>query len=224
VNEDLETRHRLLEAAAQLFARRGFKDVTVREICHASRANVAAVNYHFHGKLGLYTAVVGTAIDAIRGTSDMARHAGKGETAEQKLRIYMRVFLERIAANERDSWISQLISREMSEPTPAFDLIIRHAIRPRIKYLGGLVSELLGCPLSDDRVIRCIASIQSQVLFCLNPGVARVFPNFNLTPPAIDALADHIAEFSLAGIRAIGGRRSGVSAPVPTRRRRGAAS
>jgi AcrR family transcriptional regulator len=215
VNEDLETRHRLLEAAALLFARRGFKDVTVREICRASRANVAAVNYHFHGKLGLYRAVVNTAVDAIRGTSDMARQAGEGETAEQRLRIYLRVFLERIAANERDSWISQLIGREMSEPTPAFDLIIRRAIRPRIKYLGGLVSELLGCPPSDARVIKCIASIQSQALFCLNPGVARVFPAFKLTPPAIDELAEHIAEFSLAGIRAIKARRS---APASVRK------
>jgi len=217
VNEDLETRHRLLEAAALLFARRGFKDVTVREICRASRANVAAVNYHFHGKLGLYTAVVATAVDAIRGTSDMARQAGAGESAEQQLRIYLRVFLERIAANERDSWISQLIGREMSEPTPAFDLIIRQAIRPRLKYLGGLVSELLGCPPSDPRVVKCIASIQSQVLFCLNPGVARVFPAFNLTPSTIAELADHIAEFSLAGIRAI---RSGSLSVRKGRRRR----
>ena len=223
MNEDLETRQRLLEAAALLFARRGFKDVTVREICRASRANVAAVNYHFHGKLGLYRAVVDTAVDAIRGTSDLARQAGEGETAEQKLRVYLRVFLERIAANERDSWISQLISREMSEPTPAFDLIIRQAIRPRLKYLGGLVSELLGCPPSDARVIKCIASIQSQVLFCLNPGVARVFPAFNLTPPAIDDLADHIAEFSLAGIRAIKAARS-ASASVRQGRRRSTAS
>jgi hypothetical protein len=111
----------------------------------------------------------------------------------------------------------------MSEPTPAFDLIIRQAIRPRLKYLGGLVSELLGCPPSDARVIKCIASIQSQVLFCLNPGVARVFPAFNLTPPAIDELADHIAEFSLAGIRAI---KAGRSAPASVRkgRRRSTAS
>jgi AcrR family transcriptional regulator len=223
VNEDLETRHRLLEAAALLFARRGFKDVTVREICRASCANVAAVNYHFHGKLGLYTAVVDTAIDAIRGTSDMARQAGKGESAEQQLRIYVRVFLERIVANERDSWIFLLISREMSEPTPAFDLIIRQAIRPRLKYLGGLVSELLGCPPGDVGVTRCIASIQSQILFCLNPGVARVFPMFNLTSPAIDELAHHIAEFSLAGIRAIRSQRSGP-ASVPQGRRRRTAS
>jgi AcrR family transcriptional regulator len=200
---DLETRQRLLESAARLFARRGFKDVTVREICRAARANVAAVNYHFRGKLGLYTAVVRMAIDEIRGTSDSARQAGEGASAEEKLRIYIRVFLKRIAENGRDSWIHQLISREMADPTPAFDLIIKQAIRPRLEYLGGLVSELLDCPPKDPRVIRCVAGLQSQFLFCMNPAAARVHPAFNLTPQAIEQQAEHILVFSLGGIRAV---------------------
>ena len=52
-NGDRETRDRLLKASTRLFADRGFKHVTVREICRAARANVAAVNYHFGDKLGL---------------------------------------------------------------------------------------------------------------------------------------------------------------------------
>ena len=45
--DDQETRQRLLISAERLFADRGFKKVTVREICRAARANVAAINYHF---------------------------------------------------------------------------------------------------------------------------------------------------------------------------------
>ena len=41
---DRETRFRVLQAAERLFAERGFKKVTVREICRAAKANVAAVN------------------------------------------------------------------------------------------------------------------------------------------------------------------------------------
>jgi AcrR family transcriptional regulator len=200
---DRETRQRLLEAAARLFSRRGFKDVTVREICRAARANVAAVNYHFKGKLGLYTAVVRMAIDEIRGTSDSARQAGEGASAEEQLRIFINLFLQRVVLNGRDSWIQQLISREMSDPTPAFDLIIKLAIRPRIEYLSGLVAELLVCPLEDPRVVRCVAGVQSQLLFLLNPAVARVHPAFKMTPAAIERLGEHILAFSLGGIRAV---------------------
>ena len=61
---DRETRERLLQVAKQLFADRGFRNVTVREICRDAHANVAAVNYHFGDKLGLYRAVLQSAIDA----------------------------------------------------------------------------------------------------------------------------------------------------------------
>ena len=64
VSDDRDTRERLIEAAGQLFADHGFRKVTVREICRVAHANVAAVNYHFGDKLGLYREVLDTAIAA----------------------------------------------------------------------------------------------------------------------------------------------------------------
>ena len=55
--QDRETRERLLSTAERLFAERGFSKVTIREICKSARANVAAVNYHFNGKKGLYQCI-----------------------------------------------------------------------------------------------------------------------------------------------------------------------
>src|SRR6202162_2137136 len=94
--KDRETRNRLLNVAARLFAARGCKKVTVREICRAARANVAAVNYHFGDKLGLYREVLQSAIDAMRATNDAARQAGVGQTADEQLRRYITVFVHRL--------------------------------------------------------------------------------------------------------------------------------
>ena len=66
---DRETRQRLLHVAERLFAERGFRYVTVREICRAAGANVAAVNYHFGDKLGLYREIVQSAVERMRATS-----------------------------------------------------------------------------------------------------------------------------------------------------------
>ena len=43
---------------AKIFADRGYHAATIREICDAAGANIAAVNYHFGDKLALYTEVV----------------------------------------------------------------------------------------------------------------------------------------------------------------------
>ncbi len=52
------TQDRLLDAAEQLFADKGFDDVSIRDLAAAADVNVAAVNYHFQGKENLYHEVV----------------------------------------------------------------------------------------------------------------------------------------------------------------------
>jgi AcrR family transcriptional regulator len=204
---DRETRERVLRAAAQLFADRGFKKVTVRDICRAARANVAAVNYHFGDKSGLYREVLQRAIDIVRATSDAARTAGEGRPAEERLRRYIHVSLCRAVAEGHANWISRLIHREIADPTPAFDTLVDQGIRPRIDDLSVIVAELLGCELNDERVARCVVSIHSQwVLFVPNSIASRLRSKFQVRNESPDRVAEHIADFSLAGIRAVTSR------------------
>ena len=55
-HKDAGTRERLLCAAREVFAARGVKEATVRDICALAQANVAAVNYHYGGKDRLFMA------------------------------------------------------------------------------------------------------------------------------------------------------------------------
>jgi AcrR family transcriptional regulator len=199
---DFETHARLLNAAARLFAARGFKDVTVREICAAAQANVAAVNYHFGGKLGLYQQVVSKAIDTMRGTTDAARAAGVGLAPEEKLRAYVRVFLRRVGSDGQDSWIHSMMAREIADPTPALDRIAEEVIAPRVDYVASLVSEITGHG-DDDMVRRCALSVQSQCHAAMPHPLATRALRLSTDEAAIDQLAEHIANFSLAGIRAV---------------------
>jgi AcrR family transcriptional regulator len=204
MTRDLETRARLLKAAEKLFADRGFKKVTVRDICRAARANVAAVNYHFGDKLGLYREVMQAAIGGMRGTNDAARQAGEGQPPEEQLRRYIAIFVHRLLTPGNDT-VHRLVTREMNDPTPALDALVEQGVRPRVEYLSGLIAAIIGGDPGDQRVLRCVASVQSQTLaYMPNPIAARLGLANKPTPANLDEIADHIAEFSLAGVHAVG--------------------
>ena len=206
-DRDLETRERLLRTAERLFADRGFRNITVRDISRAARANVAAVNYHFGSKLGLYREVLERAADGMNATTDAAKQAGAGCAADEQLRRFVQIFLRRVMSADASASIHRLINREISDPTPALDALVDRGLKPRIEYLRGVVAELLGADPDDPRVLRCVASVQSQAITYLpNALAARLMGRSKMTPEQIDETAAHIAEFSLAGIRAIARR------------------
>lgn len=224
---DRETRDRLLAVATPLFATRGLKKVTVREICRAAAANVAAVNYHFGDKLGLYREVLQLAIDSMRATCEAGRRAGDGQPTAERLRRFVRVYMTRVLLDSDQSVTHKLIARELSDPTAAFDDLVEQGMRPRIEYLSVLVADLLGCDLHDPRVLRSVASIQAQTIFYFpNPVLARLGLKPRLTAHDVNTLVDHITMFSVAGIRAL--HEAGASAagsrppyiPVSTRSRK----
>ena len=203
--QDLETRERLLSAAARLFAERGFSKVTVRDICRKAQANVAAVNYHFRGKTGLYEEVLRAAIATMQGTTEAARKAGAGRPPHERLEAYISVFLQRVVEG-RDKWIHQLMIRELSDPTPALDIVVEQVIRPRVAYLADIVAALIGCDIDDVRVGRSVMSVHAQIQAQLvgHPVAKRLRLHPPVTPDTLRDLAEHITRFSLAGIASVG--------------------
>jgi AcrR family transcriptional regulator len=56
--EKQQTKDRLLDAAEQLFANKGFENVSIRELASEADVNIAAINYHFQGKENLFREVI----------------------------------------------------------------------------------------------------------------------------------------------------------------------
>jgi hypothetical protein len=94
--------------------------------------------------------------------------------------------------------------RELSDPTPALDMVLDEVIRPRMAYLCGIVAELLDAPVDAEPVARCAMSVHAQCVALINPFAGRLSHAFEHSPQALDAMADHIVRFSLAGVRDVG--------------------
>jgi AcrR family transcriptional regulator len=203
---DQRTRRRIVEAATTLFAGRGFKDVTIRAICREARANVAAVNYHFGDKRGLYTEVIQSAAGVMLEATDAARRAGEGQPPAGQLAAYIRVHAESVfAASAKPramSALHQLIHRELHDPTPGMPAIIERIFRPRFDYLRGVVAALLDAPPDDARVVRSALGIHSLVV-SFKPNV--IFDRLRGKVPGafdLESVIEHVTAFSLAGLRA----------------------
>lgn len=199
-----ETRRQLLEAAGEVFAEAGFRDATVREICRRADANIAAVNYHFGDKETLYTEVLrysqGRALEKYPPLLGVATDA----PPEKKLRAFVQSLLLRIFDKGPTAWHGKLMLREMIEPTAALDSIVEERVRPMAAQLWQIVSEILGCPLNDERVRLCGFSVVSQCVFYhhCRPIVSRLFPDKLPQDTAnIKRLAEHITKFSLAAMK-----------------------
>jgi AcrR family transcriptional regulator len=198
-----ETRAQLLEAAAEVFARAGFKAATVREICQKAGANIAAVHAHFGDKEALYADVLSHALKRARQKYPPDLGLGVKVSAEDRLHAFVHSFLLRIFDDSPHAHHAKLMAREMVEPTGALDRLVRDEIGPMARTLMDIVRSLLGRGASDALVRQYGMSVVSQVLFYhhCRPVVTRLFPDMKFTPKTIQELARHITRFSLAALK-----------------------
>lgn len=66
----MDTKRKLIEIGAELFAERGYNGVSIRDLVHRAKVNLGAVTYHFGGKDGLFEAVIADRITPIRESMD----------------------------------------------------------------------------------------------------------------------------------------------------------
>ena len=191
---------RLLEAAGEEFACKGYDATRIRAICERARANLAAVNYHFGDKQQLYVAAVLHAHQC--GFDASFDEVSASITPAEQLRSFVHHFLSRVLAiNNPNDWRHKLMVREMLHPTSASDVLIREAIRPKFERLHHIMRQF--CPHADDRKLNVLAfSVIGQ---CLHYKMARTVNQRLIGQEAFDALdldylTEHISSFCLAAV------------------------
>lgn len=212
-DNDLDTtRVRILEAAGQMFAERGFESTTVRDICQAAGANIAAVNYYFGDKERLYIEAV---VRAHRWRLDQATLPNWDANTPPRKRLadFIHTFFRRVLGGPDDTWRTRLVMREIMQPTAACAEIAQSNIRPQFEILQGILRELL--PDSSDEELHLTAfSIVGQCLFyhVAGPIIRNLVDQCEYSSYDIDKLAEHVTQISLAAIDAKAARSSRAEA------------
>jgi AcrR family transcriptional regulator len=195
-------RTRLVEAAGEVFAELGYHDATIRKICERAGVNIAAVNYHFRDKSGLYTEVVRQSM-RVEQLESVRAALNQTATPEEILRAVIKARLQSLSGMDLGDWHFRIMAHELAKPTPAINQVVNEAIRPIFQRLREEIGKILGLPRDDQKTRLCAHSIIGQILFYAfaRPVIARLWPDLKMTPEQVNLIANHIADFSLAYLR-----------------------
>ncbi|MBW1988737.1 MAG: CerR family C-terminal domain-containing protein [Deltaproteobacteria bacterium] len=206
-----EAKERILDAAEKLFAEKGYRAVTVREITEAAGCNIASVNYHFGSKKGLYLQVferrwvpraerLGAYFrKQVEEEPDMEGSPLAGALAA--------AMLSGPLTEEERKRHHQLAAREMTQPTEAFTLLAQKAFEPMFRLLSEHLRETYRWE-DEQTLALCTFSLLGLSLY------------FNLARPLVSwitgqeydqdfarRLTRHIARFAGGGLAACGKER-----------------
>ncbi|MBJ2158261.1 TetR/AcrR family transcriptional regulator [Variovorax sp. IB41] len=207
------TRLHILETAGRLFAERGFAEATSKEICTRAGTNMAAINYHFNGRDGLYEAVLIEAHSQLVSIDELVGLASVSNDPRQKLRALLTHLIE-VGGQPKAPWGFRVVLREALSPSPAMPMMIKRAVLPKTKLLRGLIGAIVGLP--DDH-----PSVQRALLFTVLPCIVMMVAPKDLgnkVLPALKdtkALADDLMRYVLAGLDAIAKDAASPAPPVP---------
>ena len=193
-----ETDVRIIEAAGAVFAERGFRNTTIRQITARAGVNIAAVNYHFRDKEELYVQVLR---EAKRHVSWIRIEELDG-TPEERFRAFIGRFVGSLLDPERPSWHGRILAMEMANPTPALDVIIKELTAPFYKDARTLVGQVVRGNASPADLDLLTLSVVGQCVFYATsrPMIAKLAVDLGRHPKRLEKIAEHIAEFSLTAL------------------------
>jgi len=191
------TRDHLLDAAEQVFARKGFAGASVREITALAQANLGAITYHFGSKAALYEAVIARAQEAMLARVEAAAW-GSG-SALDRIEAVVRAHYQFLADHPD---LRRLVLHVVTSGAPIPD-----AAAARLRRLMGLVATLVARGQGDGTVrsgdpLHLTISVMAQPLMLnlLRDGL-RAGPNIDLDDPEVRAeMIDSAVRFIRAGL------------------------
>lgn len=207
--KDLQTRERILLAAEELFAQRGYSGVSLRSIMAAAAANTASAHYYFRSKEGVLQAIFQKHAAAMNAERHLLldayqRKPGAGTAAIR--RIVLAFVGPAIRLREtRDGQAFDKISALCSvDPNPLVRQIVLQTFDVVGKRFAGLLRA--ACPHLGDAEfywrLHCLFGSMMYVR-AQNGRVDHLVPPA-ATPESPAFVLDQLASFIAAGMKAPG--------------------
>lgn len=151
-----QTRDRILDAAEELFAQRGYEGVSVRQIMGQAGADVSLAYYHFKSKKDLFDQVMLRRVETLNDLRLRAleavesRHEDDAPTVEEIIDAFTQPLLD-LLANDHEEWkhYFQLIAQINSSTEWGGELMTRYFDPLVSRFIEALRKALPNCSEAD---------------------------------------------------------------------------
>jgi len=150
------TRERILDAAEELFANKGYEGISVRQIMRKAEADVSLAYYHFKSKQDLFDQVMLRRVEFLNSIRLKAleaveeRHPDDAPTVEEIIDAFTHPLLD-LLSREHDEWkyYFQLIAQINNSPEWGGELMTRYFDPLVRRFIEALSIALPNCDEAD---------------------------------------------------------------------------
>jgi AcrR family transcriptional regulator len=195
------TRARILDVAGMLFSKQGYANTPSKLVCEVAEVDLAAINYHFDGREGLYRAVILEGHKHFIDIDSLDAMARQDLDPREKLGLLIDALVASI--QKADGWHMRVCAREMLAPSSHFQALMNEQIMPKFLRIAQLVSAVTHIPFGHPALIRSVLTFMAPLLTLMVVDRETFSPAQQvLGHPSADLTA-HLKLYAFAGLDAI---------------------
>jgi AcrR family transcriptional regulator len=199
---------RLVVAAEELFAERGFESVSVRDITKRAGMNIASVNYHFGSRSGLVAGVMTRYVTPINderlaGIEALERRwSGKAVPLEEVLEAFVRPLVNQVRKSElSERLFLKLVGRMFGEQASAMPPLVEEQLKQVLsRYVKTLALSLPH--LAVDEIVWRMHFVVGAIIHTMaQEEVLQRISQGSCGQPTIDITLNRFFSFAISGLR-----------------------
>jgi AcrR family transcriptional regulator len=204
-SDNMSSKEKLLKSAEVLFARKGFREVSVREIAAHAGVNSALVGYYFRGKQTLFNEVfrshsVPVTRERMRRLNAITEKNRK-PSLKEVLEAWIVPFL-RIGTKGRESAFFLHFTANLSDERWEKTKKISNLLQRTYKAFVGVLHQCLPQLSEETLMWRLHFVVGAMVLGVRVPGLLRAYSRWRCDPMDLDALEKQILPFAIRAFSA----------------------
>lgn len=202
------SKRKLLDAAEQLFAEKGFEAVSVRDITQLAKTNVAAVNYHFGSRENLLTMVMTRYMTPVneeriaRLETLERKWSGKSVPLEEIIDALVRPFVGQVRKSElSERLFYKLMGRTFAQQGDGLPPQIEEQLKNVVQRFTRAFTKALPAVSPDELAWRIHFMVGGMIHMLTHQEILHRLTSGASGTPAMEAIVSRFIRFSAAGLR-----------------------